>query len=128
MRKVIIAGISAVLLVGVASPAMAVDQFDLVCKAPKDTERFRVDLAKNEWCSGPCDNVQKIASVTSGMLSLHDHKPAFASDSRYHLRIDRVTGEWSWYNYNPKYKSLMDIKGICEPAPFSGITSPARKF
>lgn len=115
-------------VLGVASPAVAADQFDLICSGPKASERYRVDLAKNEWCFGKCDLVQKIASVTSGLLSLHDHTPAFANDSRYYLRINRVTGEWSWYNYDPKYKSVMDIKGKCEPVAFSGMTTGPQKF
>lgn len=104
------------------------EQFDLICKAPKEQEHYRIDLARNEWCYGKCEVVQKIANVTSGMISLHDHQPTHARDARYFNQINRVTGEWHWFNHTPGSLSMMNVQGTCEPAPFSGIISGPTKF
>ena len=110
----------------IATPAMAAEQFDLVCTAKKTSERYRVDLARGEWCFGECDFVQKVASVTSGLIVLSEHRPAFDGDKIAANRINRVSGEWEWYNFDTKLMVSMDHKGKCEPAPFSGM--PAAKF
>lgn len=109
-----------------ASPAIAADQFDLVCTAKKDSERYRVDLAKGEWCFGECKMVQKIASVTTGLIVLAEHEPTDGDKTWSFNRINRFTGEWSWYHSNPRSISVMDISGHCVPAEFSGM--PAQKF
>ena len=112
-----------------ATPAVAADQFDLVCSAKTETQHYRLDLVKNEWCFGKCENVQKISSVTSGMITLADHQPAFRGDYTAYNQINRISGEWRWHSYNPRYTSTMDITGSCISAPFSGIaSSSAAKF
>lgn len=116
----------ALLLAG--TPAAAAKQFDLVCVAEGVNERFRVDLDRGEWCFGECKLVQKIASETPGMIVLAEHQPAFHNDRTSYNRINRVTGEWRWFNLDPRYRSIMDHRGTCEPAPFSGMLSGTPKF
>ena len=102
------------------------DRFDLVCTAHRTNEHYRIDLAKGEWCYGPCGFVQKIKSVTSGLIVLLENDADNAEKGRYYNRINRASGEWEWYNSNPGSYSAMDIRGTCAPAPFSGF--PAAKF
>lgn len=109
----------------VATPAMAAEQFDLVCTAKKDTVRYRVDLAKGEWCVGSCATVLKVASVTSGTITLVDREPQFASDDRDLNQIDRTTGEWTDISYGGR-SSPWERKGVCKVAEYSGM--PAAKF
>ncbi|MFM9829697.1 MAG: hypothetical protein ACKVOB_13305 [Sphingomonas sp.] len=124
-----IACVMAAAICATPSIAHAADQFDLDCTdGKKETEHFRIDLIKNEWCFAKCGYVQKIVEVTSGLLKLHDHEPSLPGDSRYYMHINRITGEWSWYNYDPRYRSLMNIKGVCTPAPYSGMPSSEAKF
>ncbi len=118
----------ALLIACMASPAIAAEQFDLICTSKSEREHYRVDLDRSEWCAGDCSQVMKFQSVTSGMLTMHDHIPTFPRDSRYSLTVNRVTGEWLWYNFNPVYRSTQDIKGTCTAAPFSGINAGATRF
>lgn len=109
----------------VATPAAAADQFDLVCTAPDTSERYRIDLPRGEWCFGKCERVMKLAEVTSGMITLIDEKPTQPSNVTAYNRINRATGAWEWYNYSPRLSShIMDIKGHCEAAPFTGLPKP----
>lgn len=110
----------------ISTPAAAADQFDLICKSAKETERYRVDLARGEWCLGDCRNVIKIASVTSGVIIFAEKKQQHPRDSWASNQVNRVTGEWRWYSFDPKYSRQQDIRGQCESAPFTGL--PAAKF
>jgi hypothetical protein len=113
----------------VATPVMAAEQsqqFDLVCTAKRESDRLRIDLARGEWCFGACERVMKIQEVTAGLITLHDEKPSPPDNIRAYQTINRLTGEWQWYNYTPRYRSIMDIKGVCAPASFSGF--PTAKF
>lgn len=121
MRKLAI-----IVVLGIAEPALAADQFDLVCTAPKTEMRYRIDLARGEWCAGECKRVMKIAEVTSGMLTLHREEPQLPERRRAYTTIDRATGEWRWYYTDASTISAQDVNGTCEPAPFSGF--PAAKF
>ena len=115
-------------LVATTPAAAESEQFDLICTSQREAVRYRVDLSKNEWCFDKCGMVQKIASVTAGTISLYDHQPTHARDARYFIQINRVTGEWHWFNHTPGSLSMTNVKGVCEPAPFSGITSGPTKF
>jgi hypothetical protein len=115
------------ILLLIATPAYAADQFDLVCSDKISTVRYRVDLQRGEWCFGECRDVQKFASVTSGTLTLSERVPTLPGGPRSYNRISRQTGEWRWYNYDPRYpSSVMDRAGTCQPAEFSGF--PVSKF
>jgi len=108
------------------APAAAAEQFDLVCTAKKENQRYRIDLERGEWCAGQCKRIMKIAEITAGMLTLNEDKPTLSDRVRAHNRINRVTGDWEWYYFDPNYPSTMDHRGMCERAPFSGF--PAGKF
>lgn len=110
----------------IATPAIAAEQFDLVCTGDKDTMRYRIDLAAGEYCFNDCGRVMKIAEVTSGMLTLHRDKPTLTEPATAYATINRSTGEWRWYSYDPRYSHIMDIQGKCEMAPYSGM--PRAKF
>lgn len=111
-----------------ASPAAAADQFDLVCTAEKANERYRIDLLKNEWCAGDCSQIEKIKTTTSGMIVLREHEPAGLDRERSFNTINRVTGAWEWYFYNPRYSITWNHKGTCKPEGFSGFGTSNRKF
>ena len=110
----------------VSVPAAAAEQFDLICKAKNDEVRYRIDLTSGEWCAGDCKVVMKIAEVTSGVITLYDDKPTVKEPVTSYNTINRISGEWRWYNYDPRYSTVQDVNGKCEPAEFTGF--PAQKF
>lgn len=111
----------------VSVPAGAAEQFDLICKAQKVQVRYRIDLASGEWCAGECKVVMKIAEVTSGLITLERSERRLPRDEESRTEINRATGEWHTYAFNPGLDVLPLIRdGNCEPADFSGF--PARKF
>lgn len=123
MRALVIA------LALIATPAAAAERFDLVCKGKKNTvEHYRIDLDRGEWCSDKCEMIQKISSVTSGLIVLAEHQPGYPGDRTSYNRINRVTGEWEWFHRDPRFVETQDIKGSCEVAPFSGFPDAKRKF
>lgn len=110
-----------------AVPAQAADQFDLVCRGGREKMHYRIDLIRREYCFGKCEKLLKISEVTSGMITLIDVKPSLPSDVTAYNRINRMSGEWEWYNRSPKLStSVQNIRGHCEAAPFSSF--PAAKF
>lgn len=116
----------------VAVPALAADQFDLLCtggRGGRETMHYRLDLARGEYCFGKCESIAKIAGVTSGMITLYDDQPKFSGDTRSYNTINRITGEWRWYNFSPRLSvAAMDITGSCELDDFSGFPMLTRKF
>lgn len=113
----------------VTTPAVAAEQqFDLICKAKKETVRYRVDLLAGEYCSGSCELVQKIASVTSGTLTLQDEKPQFRDGDRIWNMVNRSNGEWYFSRSMPAIGVFDTTEGRCEPANFSGIAPATKKF
>lgn len=113
-------------LAGLSAPALAADQFDLICTAKKQTNRFRIDLARMEYCEGSCENVNKIHEVTSGLITLSKTEPQPGNAAQGWNTVNRVTGEWWWYFSSPASYRVMDIRGACQPAEFSGM--PTAKF
>lgn len=109
----------------VATPAVAADQFDLLCKAKKAEVRYRVDLARGEWCAGECSRVVKIAQVTTGEIVFEDIKALRRGDYESQVRVNRATGDWSEFTSFPASVPTTR-KGVCTPARFS--TFPAGKF
>lgn len=121
------------LAASVNSQADTADQFDLLCKEtgvkPSRAEiaRYRIDLVRGEWCDGECGNIYKIDTVTAGNVILSQKRREYPRDSDSINMINRIDGAWfkevsgAWplpYRYT--------IKGMCEPAPFSGM--PRQKF
>lgn len=120
--------IAIVALAAMATPAVAADRFDLVCTAGKERQRYRIDLAAGEYCFGMCERVMKIAQVTSGMITLYDDQPAPPLNITAYNQINRLTGEWRWYEHDPRYTSLQDLRGMCAPAEFTGLGTSSRRF
>ncbi|APR51986.1 hypothetical protein CA223_06845 [Sphingomonas koreensis] len=115
----------ALVLAFVSTPAMAADQFDLVCTAKKVTERYRVDLARGEWCADKCERVVPISKVTTTTITLLSKEKQFASDYTVLKQVDRTTGEWTDVSFGGGFEGV-NRKGRCEAASFSGF--PATKF
>lgn len=110
-----------------ATPAVAAEQFDLVCTAKHDKARYRVDLARGEWCQDACKETSQIARVTPATIVLYQKDRAFERDDTALKSIDRVTGEWTDLYTGGQYSSWA-IKGKCVPATFSGFPAPTRQF
>lgn len=117
-----------VLALGVlAAPVAAAEQqFDLICKAKKTEMRFRVDLAAGEYCTDECKSIEKIASVTSGVITFSETEPALPRAIRAYNRVNRTTGDWEWFYDERAFAVAQDIRGRCERGAFSGF--PAAKF
>ncbi len=118
MAKISVVALSLALL---PAPALAADQFDLICKGDKETVRYRIDLAAGEWCWEKCEATIKIASATSSRITFMDQDTPSLHATAF---VDRASGEW-WQSYRNSYSSAYN-HGFCTPAPFSGF--PAAKF
>lgn len=124
-----------------AAPALAADQFDLVCTGKQRldfpgrwapfSKTYRIDLAGNRWCMEACKAPQPIFSASATKLQLV--KPADSGSSedgsaRTH-EIDRTTGEMVDFTMTGPRAALslwFETRGTCEPRPFSGM--PTAKF
>lgn len=108
------------------SPAVAADQFDLVCEGWKWTRmggtaqeydfRVRVDLAARKWCDGDCRAVSAIQSIADDKLVLLDdgtlnsrmevaREATFdRKANKYHYRLlqNRPTDDYLEYQANCK--------------------------
>ena len=117
-----ICGIAALGLL--ATPAMAADEFDLICSGSMATVRYRVDLTKGEACSGACERTWKMGAATSSELYVIDRRPEYRGDLEEQMVVNRATGKWAYFmSMNGKPDSGA---GQCELAPFSGF--PTAKF
>jgi hypothetical protein len=123
------------LLVGGAQAAEQAQQFDLVCRGKvrdisigrrdEPTEsRYRIDLSKNQWCEADCQVVRTFAEVTPTRLFFEKTDEPLKRSSMLH-GVDRTNGEW--FLMAESRGDPWSIKGICEPAQFSGI-APKTKF
>jgi hypothetical protein len=105
-----------------ATPAIAADQFNLVCKSDQVMTTYRVDLAAREWCWDGCKfGTWRIHDVTSTQIIFKDVRSAGEAVSNF---VDRTTGRSHRYNHGRFGSYSSD--GICEVAPFSGF--PKAKF
>lgn len=109
-----------------AAPAVAADQFDLLCTAKKANVRYRVDLNRGEWCSDECRSTYKIDAVTSADLTLENKPPKFRGDGVSLVRINRSTAEWQEIRTFSFGTTTVNNKGTCKPSEFSGF--PKAKF
>lgn len=108
----------------IATPAMAADQFDLVCKFGSSTVRYRVDLIRGEACQAECSRIWRMGPISDGELRLLDLDSSDPSEVPQTITVNRQTGElrhWIGGIGRPILET-----GRCESAPFSGF--PARKF
>lgn len=120
----------------VATPAMAADQFDLVCsgrwhervnaKWKPAQYRYRVDLAASKWCEGSCDGTSQITNVTDLVITLTDKKRDRFNDLTESHWISRQTGD---LHYTYLADGLFEEReGKCTVAAFSGFPEPKRLF
>jgi hypothetical protein len=121
-----------ILLIAGAAAASLPQQFDLSCMTSKPNRHsvpfaIKIDLERGEWCIGKCKDVFKIGSVTSSTIILGESDDR---DGRAGQRIDRVTGEYYFYEESPKAGLLgfWSQRGKCAPGPFTGFGDEARKF
>jgi hypothetical protein len=131
------------LLVGMmllgATPAMATDQFDLVCtgrnrSAPLASWRpiekhYRIDLAKMQWCQDRCQGVDPIAKVEADKITFRYEPRKFEADGLVVETADRRVGTWVDYVSSPGLNGLYwESEGVCSPAPFTPFPKVATKF
>lgn len=103
-----------------ASPAMAADQFDLLCSFGKTPVRYRIDIPRGEACEGDCTRVWKMGPVTAGEIRLLDTLSS-AEEVPQTITINRQTGALKhWIGGR---RSLTE-QAICEPTKFSGFPPP----
>ncbi|MFN3858150.1 MAG: hypothetical protein ACK4RV_10390 [Caulobacter sp.] len=118
----------------VAAPALAADQFDLLCTgtvkwratgaAEPWSSRYRVDLAAKIWCQGECTETRPLVSAdNSRIVFVERDAPGQRRDLEWH-RVSRTTGKLT--HYVSSGSLYMDVEANCEPAAFSGM--PRAKF
>lgn len=121
------------LLAMVSTPAMAADQFDLICQGrakygasaswQKFENRYRVDLAAKRWCRDNCERVMPLADVNEARItftSIHDDATIGDVD---HF-VERASGHL--VEIHSSRFSPQTVAAQCEAAPFSGM--PEKKF
>lgn len=133
VRELVVKAAMIVCVMLLASPALASDQFDLLCEGtvqsrvngPQEpiTQRFSFDLASNRFCKTTtfrgevfnerCENVLNIAEVTSDRITLLKDVPG----TIYY--IDRQSGDLT-HIMRSAYKSE---HGHCELADYRPLPS-----
>lgn len=108
----------------ISTPAMAADQFDLLCTFGETPVRFRVDLTRNEACRGDCLRVWKMGAVTSGEIRLMDTVKLYPDEVPQTMTVNRQTGVLEHQIFGGALPIVEHAS--CTPAPFSGF--PAAKF
>ncbi|MFN3675290.1 MAG: hypothetical protein ACK4TC_04870 [Sphingomonas pseudosanguinis] len=113
-----------ILFVGLLSaPAVAADQFDLVCMFGKTEVRYRVDLARGEACQSVCDRVWKMGAVTSGEIVLLDTMHDYQTEVAQKIVVNRTSGILQ--HWIGRVRPFTEA-ATCRSDPFSGF--PAAKF
>lgn len=105
------------------SPAVAADQFDLVCMFGKTEVRYRVDLERGEACQGACDRVWKMGAITSGEIVLLDTMADYQTEVAQKIVVNRTSGNLQHWigRFRPFTESA-----TCRSGDFSGF--PVAKF
>jgi hypothetical protein len=121
----------ALLLLAVAAPAVAADQFDLECRGnvtsagASAARHYRVDLKAGRWCAdgdnGQCV-VRPIAEVEPDLIWFERREPKFPGDLQITHYVSRTTGRWYWH------LGPMETEGTCTPEQFSGFPKLETKF
>jgi hypothetical protein len=119
-----------------ATPSVAADQLDLVCKGKKqigmsaryvDVEhRYRLDLSARKWCVDTCQATLSLASVDDEVIYFLNEEEKFKGDPWEIDRTYRATGFWVHIRSNTA--APLEEQGHCEPAAFSGFPAPVQKF
>ena len=127
----------AALLVTVSGQAHAAEiQFDLECNGTRTTLGtsevrpfnmiYRIDLAANVFCFGPCERTETIHEVTPLTITLQNE---FGRFGRSKIVLDRAEGRMTMNSAIEILPGRVDrsrIEATCTPKPFSGF--PATKF
>jgi len=93
------------LLLLVATPAFAADQFDMACQGTKlttragpaepATVRVHVDLAARQWCLDACGRVQPIQDVSDAAITFKDDTTLNTrEESTTEVTVDRRTNRF----------------------------------
>lgn len=120
-----------ILFLGLLSaPAVAADQFDLVCegkltyspdKPVKFRTRYRVDLSAMAWCTDDCQEIHKIVEVQPGKIVLKREEATLRSSYRGERVVDRLSGKLS-ADFSTSTSSLRE-EAMCTTDGFSGMPS-----
>jgi hypothetical protein len=126
-----------------SSPAVAADQFDLICAGTQRTmsgvtdkqapysDRFRIDLKSQQWCHADCGAVRKIAEVQQAYLRLEPSSNEMTADGpkRFDQVISRTDGRLlTIYLVQGRNFFSMTTDATCKPAPFSGFPELHKEF
>ena len=136
-KSFVSAAVAAIAMFGMATPAFAANQFDLVCKgteqlktgAPttKWEERFRMDLDAKRWCRGACKSAAPISSVTADDILLSDSRATIGGPADTEAAFSRTNGtirEYIMMGWSGSTASLAE--GKCTRDLFSGL--PGQRF
>lgn len=123
--------------IGIASPAFAANQFDLVCKGKEQkqtgvpatawSERFRIDLDAKRWCRGACKSAAEIGSITADEIVLSDSRATIGGPGDVETTLSRTNGaikEYVMMGWSGSAASLAE--GKCTRDSFSGL--PGQRF
>jgi hypothetical protein len=119
-----------VLLLAVATPSFAAEQFDLQCSGSvydggPISRHYRVDLTANKWCANGDNGVcatRPIAETDPDLIWFEKEPRKFPSDVGIIHYVSRLNGKWYWH------LGPMEVEGTCEKAPFSGFPKLDTKF
>jgi len=104
-----------------ATPAIAANQFDLICTANKTKVHYRVDLDTGLYCEASCFNTYKISDITPSMIVFERHERAFLGDKEY-LQQVRTNGAWiKFFDSGRGTKTSTPLIGQCRRDLFSGF-------
>lgn len=110
-----------------ATPAIAANQFDLICTADKTKVHYRVDLDSGLYCEAGCSDPYKISDITPDMIVFERHERAFVGDKEC-LQQVRTNGAWiKYFDSGSGAKSSISLTGRCRRDLFSGFY-PARRL
>ena len=120
-----------------AAPALAADQYDLVCKGTEQRktgvpaspwkETFRIDLTQKRWCRGACTSAGPISSITPDEITILDTRKPGTGPADAVLSFSRTSGKVREYVEAGWSGSSFDIaNGTCVRDLYSGM--PGQKF
>jgi hypothetical protein len=104
-----------------ATPAIAANQFDLICTANKTKVHYRVDLDTGLYCEAGCYDAYKISDITPNMIVFERHARTSAGDKEY-LQQVRTNGAWiKYFDSGSGAKPSISLTGQCRRELFSGF-------
>jgi len=104
-----------------APPAIAANQFDLICTANKTKVHYRVDLDTGIYCEAGCSEPSKISDITPDAIVFERHGRKFAGDKEM-LEQVRTNGAWmKFLDAGIGAKTSTSLIGQCRRDLFSGF-------